>query len=43
MTSSTILGDFNFHAMNNAEPFLGPAFFTLYCLYIYFILLVTSQ
>ena len=36
----TILGDFNFNAMKTAEPFLGPAFFTLYCLYVYFILLV---
>ncbi len=36
----TILGDFNFRAISTAEPILGPAFFTLYVIYVYFILLV---
>ena len=36
----TILGDFNFHAMNDNEPILGPAFFTSYVLTVFFVLLV---
>ena len=36
----TILGDFNFRAMAQAEPILGPAFFTCYVLCIFFVLLV---
>ena len=36
----TILGDFDFPAMNKAEPVLGPLFFMGYVLSIFFVLLV---
>ena len=36
----TILGDFNFRGMVRAQPLLGPAFFTVYVLVVFFVLLV---
>ena len=34
-----ILGDFNFHALQEANSILGPAYFILYVFFVFFILL----
>ncbi len=36
----TILGDFDFHAIEQANRFLGPAFFLSYVFFVFFVLLV---
>ena len=35
----TILGDFNFHAIQKADRLLGPVFFVSYVLFVFFILM----
>jgi len=35
----TILGDFDFHAIERADPFLGPLFFLAYVFFVFFVLL----
>ena len=37
----TILGDFDFHAIERADPFLGPLFFLAYVFFVFFVLLVS--
>ncbi len=39
----TILGDFDFHAMNDAEPILGPFFFVGYVMVVFFVMLVSLK
>ena len=36
----TILGDFNFAAMEKANPFAGVVFFISYIFFVFFVLLV---
>ena len=35
----TILGDFDFHAIERADPFLGPLFFLAYVFFVFFVFL----
>ena len=37
----TILGDFDFHAIERADSFLGPLFFLAYVFFVFFVLLVS--
>lgn len=39
----TILGDFNFVAMQEVEPILAPIFFTFYVLSVFFVMLVGKK
>ena len=36
----TILGDFDFHAIESANRFLGPIYFLSYVFFVFFVLLV---
>ena len=38
----TILGDFDFHAIERADSFLGPLFFLAYVFFVFFVLLVST-
>jgi hypothetical protein len=38
----TILGDFDFHAIENANRVLGPIFFISYVFFVFFVLLVNT-
>ena len=38
----TILGDFDFHAIEQANRFLGPVFFLAYVFFVFFVLLVSK-
>ena len=38
----TILGDFDFHAIEQANRFLGPVFFLAYVFFVFFVLLVCT-
>jgi polycystin 2 len=38
----TILGDFDFHAIEQANRFLGPVFFLAYVFFVFFVLLVST-
>ena len=38
----TILGDFDFHAIESANRFLGPIYFLSYVFFVFFVLLVST-
>jgi hypothetical protein len=38
----TILGDFDFHSLEQANRVLGPIFFISYVFFVFFVLLVCS-
>ncbi len=38
----TILGDFDFHAIEQANRLLGPIFFLSYVFFVFFVLLVSK-
>ena len=39
----TILGDFDFHAIESANRFLGPIYFLSYVFFVFFVLLVCTK
>lgn len=39
----TILGDFNFHEIEEANRVLGPIFFICYVFFVFFVLLVSGS
>ena len=39
----TILGDFDFHAIESANRFLGPIYFLSYVFFVFFVLLVRTE